>query len=183
MAHTKEHKTGLLGSTYDPALGGASPPNYAALGIMDPETPSLFNMSTIPKLPRGVRNKNPLNIRKANIAWDGKVRGEDREFETFDSDLMGIRAGAKNSLTHFRRGLNTVNKLLSTHAPPSENPTNSFVEFVSDRMGAAPDDVINLEDQGTLTNYINAVIAFENDNYSYDMEMVRKAIEMALGRQ
>lgn len=31
------------GSTYDPALGGASPPNYQALGIIPQEPTSLFN--------------------------------------------------------------------------------------------------------------------------------------------
>ena len=35
------------GSTYDPALGGASPLNYQALGIIPPEPTSLFNTDFI----------------------------------------------------------------------------------------------------------------------------------------
>ena len=130
---------------------------------------------------RGIRNKNPFNIRKSNIKWDGKVQGNDKEFETFDSDLMGIRAGARNSLTHFRRGNDTVSDLVSEHAPPSENPTQSFVNFVSSKLGVSPNDKIDLEDEDVLFDFVNAVISFENQNYFYDEATVRKAIKMALG--
>ena len=130
---------------------------------------------------RGIRNNNPFNIRKTNIKWDGKIQGKDKEFETFDSDLMGIRAGARNSLTHFRRGLDTVNDLVSEHAPSSENPTQSFVNFVSSKLGVGPNDKINLEDEDVLFDFVNSVIAFENQHYFYDEATVRKAIKMALG--
>jgi hypothetical protein len=37
MPRTKKRKAGLLGSTYDPELGGESPINYEALGIIPSE--------------------------------------------------------------------------------------------------------------------------------------------------
>ena len=43
MPRTKKRKAGLLGSTYDPELGGASPINYKALGIMPPEQEGLLS--------------------------------------------------------------------------------------------------------------------------------------------
>ena len=43
-------------------------------------------------LPRGIRNNNPLNIRKGNN-WKGERPNQtDKEFEEFESMQMGLRA-------------------------------------------------------------------------------------------
>ena len=45
--------------------------------------------------PRGIRNNNPLNIRKGNN-WQGEISPQsDKEFEQFESMTMGVRAGMK----------------------------------------------------------------------------------------
>ena len=45
-------------------------------------------------LTRGLRNNNPLNIRKGND-WQGETKGSDPSFETFQSMAYGYRAAIK----------------------------------------------------------------------------------------
>ena len=46
------------------------------------------------RLPRGIRNNNPLYIRRSTSHWMGKVENPtDREFEQFATMVFGVRAG------------------------------------------------------------------------------------------
>mmetsp|Transcript_68864 Transcript_68864/g.125891 ORF Transcript_68864/g.125891 Transcript_68864/m.125891 type:complete len:234 (+) Transcript_68864:1-702(+) len=130
---------------------------------------------------RGVRNNNPGNIRVSSVPWQGKVTGSDSSFETFNSAENGIRALAKNTLTHFSRGKDTVQKLISTHAPDSENPTSSFVNRVSNELNVSPNQKVNMRDANTLKAYVQAVIKQENKNYQYPEKVLNDAINSALG--
>jgi len=154
-------------------MGNAPPPETASFS-KSPSPPSV--------LPRGIRNNNPGNIRLTNIPWEGKVKGGDKSFETFDSPLNGIRALAKNTLTHFNRGENTVQKLIDKHAPSSENPTASFVARVSIDMKVSKDQPLNMQNAATLKDYIRSVIKQENKNYEYSEDVLRAAINSALGK-
>lgn len=82
------------------------------------------------KLPRGIRNNNPGNIRKnpAN-KWQGLAAEQsDVEFCTFETMAHGVRAMARLIIRYFDDyGCNTVEKVISRWAP--EN---------GDRNGAAP---------------------------------------------
>merc|ERR1712060_674569 len=131
---------------------------------------------------RGIQNNNPGNIRIADIPWQGKVKGSDKSFETFDSPLNGIRALAKNTLTQFNRGENTVQKLIERHAPSSENLTDSFVARVSNDMKVSKNQVLNMRDAVTLKEYVKSVIKHENKNYAYTEEVLGAAIASALGK-
>lgn len=52
------------------------------------------NTTGAARLPRGIRNNNPLNIRRSTSHWMGKVENPtDREFEQFAEMFFGIRAG------------------------------------------------------------------------------------------
>ena len=80
---------------------------------------------------RGIKNNNPGNIRVGETAWQGKVplsQNTDRnsktgkmEFEQFISVEYGLRALMKNAYTWIKRGDNTIRKLISRWAPPSDN--------------------------------------------------------------
>jgi hypothetical protein len=53
---------------------------------------------------RGLRNNNPLNIRKTAAKWTGKISdGADKEFEQFISLELGLRAGAINIRTQINQ--------------------------------------------------------------------------------
>ena len=80
------------------------------------------------KLPRGIRNKNPGNI-KLGTDWDGLASDQtDPTFCIFDEAVMGIRALMKILLTYrFTHKKTSVDDIISRWAPPSENDTNAYI--------------------------------------------------------
>lgn len=94
--------------------------------------------------PRGIRNNNPLNIRKGNN-WKGeRPVQKDKAFEEFVSMEMGIRAGfiilRKYVTGYFGIGpkYNTIEKIVRRWAPPTENATQKYIDFVAKDMGISP---------------------------------------------
>jgi len=117
---------------------------------------------------RGIRNNNPGNIRKSNIAWLGKIPGNDPDFETFDTPEHGIRALAVNLKTYQEKyGLNTIYDIISRWAPPSENDTAAYMESVARSTGIPVNEVISLSNPVTLTKFVNAIIHHENGMNPY----------------
>lgn len=100
------------------------------------------------KEPRGIRNGNPLNIRKG-AQWQGlRDIQSDPDFCQFKSMQFGLRAGFKlmrNHITGFngtRTKFNTIAKLIGVWAPPSENATNKYIDFVCQYARMQPNDII-----------------------------------------
>lgn len=96
------------------------------------------------KVPRGIRNNNPLNIRKGN-SWQGERHPQtDPAFEEFESIEMGLRAAFKLLRRYItgddgkRKPDDTIQKIISRWAPPVENATNSYIQFVADHLGIHP---------------------------------------------
>ena len=83
------------------------------------------------KLPRGIRNNNPLNIRIGNN-WQGEVsKPTDKQFEQFVSMEYGVRAAfiiIRNYIKRYK--LNTIEKICSRWAPSSENNTSNYIKTV-----------------------------------------------------
>ena len=92
--------------------------------------------------PRGIRNNNPLNIRRSADKWQGlKAQQEDREFFQFSEMKWGWRA-AFRLLCHTYYGrykLKTIRALITRWAPPKENNTEAYIRRVTDRIGLGPD--------------------------------------------
>ena len=82
---------------------------------------------------RGLRNNNPLNIRRvAGTKWKGQAAEQkDKEFVQFESLDWGIRA-AFCILETYRRKYKAVciEDIINRWAPPSENDTKKYVETV-----------------------------------------------------
>lgn len=85
------------------------------------------------KLPRGIRNNNPLNIRKSPSRWKGKLTpSRDPEFEEFDTWEHGIRAAVLIIRTYITKyGINTPEGIIARWAPASENNVQNYVAYVS----------------------------------------------------
>lgn len=86
----------------------------------------------MPKLPRGIRNNNPLNLIISDNHWLGKVtENTDGHFEQFTSMLYGCRAAIINARTIIKRNKNcSVQDLISVWAPANENNTERYIEVV-----------------------------------------------------
>ena len=123
-------------------------------------------------LPRGIRNHNPLNIRRSKDQWKGQVEREqsqvclnsaerdglrpevkglaeaqnDRAFCQFKSLEYGWRA-AFYLLTrtyYHKYRLDTIRGIISRWAPSSENDTSAYIANVSRLTGIDPDEHIGI---------------------------------------
>jgi hypothetical protein len=116
-------------------------------------------------LSRGIRNNNPGNLIYTNIAWQGKIplsKNTDGKFEQFVSMELGIRAMFKDLVNDINKGKNTVRKLITEYAPPSENNTGQYIKDVCASIGVSADDVIKSVNQKFLLMLGKAIIKKEN---------------------
>ena len=98
-------------------------------------------------IPRGIRNNNPLNIRRSKDKWKGlKAQQTDSAFVQFESLEWGWRA-AFYLLTrtyYHKYRLYTIRKIIEKWAPPNENKTDAYINNVSRLTGIAPDEPIGI---------------------------------------
>ena len=97
------------------------------------------------KTPRGLRNNNPLNIRKSRkTTWVGQSeKQEDRDFVQFCSMAYGYRAAFK-VLQNYRvlYDCMTLRQYIHRWAPPIENKTEAYVSSVARTAGVNPDALL-----------------------------------------
>ena len=98
-------------------------------------------------LPRGIRNNNPLNIRRSKDQWQGlRAQQTDASFCQFESLEYGWRA-AFYLLTrtyYHKYRLYTIRMIISKWAPPNENLTATYIQNVSRLTGIPPDEPIGI---------------------------------------
>lgn len=145
-------------------------------------TQSLSNMGR--GLPRGVRNNNPMCIKRSKAnKWLGEVPEEqstDPVFEQYISPEYGIRAGAYLIVKFYRtQKVNTIRKLITKWAPKSDNnDTDSYINFVSRKTSIPPDEPVDFTDFDILKSVVEAIIAFECAGYKYPDHVVSRGLEM-----
>ena len=98
-------------------------------------------------LPRGIRNNNPLNIRRSKDKWKGlRSVQADASFCQFETLEWGWRA-AFYLLTrtyYHKYRLFTIRAIISKWAPPMENKTEAYIANVSRLTGIGPDEPIGI---------------------------------------
>ena len=119
------------------------------------------------KLPRGIRNNNPLNIRKGNN-WKGEVSSStDGEFEQFVSMQWGIRAGfkiLKNYMTGYGgrvKALTNIHDIIHRWAPPSENNCRAYIDSVCRFSGLHEFERLQFGDRNKMLALVDGMIRVE----------------------
>ena len=113
---------------------------------------------------RGLRNCNPGNIRQSKTRYKGERHpSRDSEFKEFESMAYGYRAMFVLLDTYSRRyGLCTIRQMLNRYAPPTENFTEGYIRFVSEKTGIAPDEIINTRAARDMVPMVAAMSQIEN---------------------
>ena len=140
-----------------------------------------FTMQTNPKLPRGYRNNNPLNIRFSMWnAWKGKVLpNSDGAFEQFENMAYGYRAALHLIRKYIRQGYNTVAKIISRWAPESDgNYTQAYIDHVCEFADLNKDRIISPDDRDTLTAMVRAMSIIENGTKDKDGNSLQIAYDL-----
>lgn len=149
---------------------------------------------------RGVRNNNPGNIRHAaGTRWQGSSPSQpDREFVSFISPEMGVRALVRVLLTYEKRhGLRTVRGIIRRWAPPVgdrngsapggqyRQNTASYVDAVCRAMTRAlgrtvsADEVLDMDSVEVMRPLVVAIIAHENAGYRYPDRVIDEGLRLA----
>lgn len=124
---------------------------------------SFLNQSA---LPPGLRNNNPGNLRPG-IDWQGAI-GTAGGFLVFKDIAWGIRAMAIDIGNDIRLdGSNTIRKLITEYAPPSENPTDSYIANMVKYTGFGADQALPIQ-ADTLLRLVRGIINVEvGPSYSH----------------
>ncbi|MDR1370944.1 MAG: structural protein P5 [Dysgonamonadaceae bacterium] len=106
---------------------------------------------------RGLRNNNPLNIRNNPDKFQGEIKpSTDKAFKQFSTPAYGYRAAFVTLGTYLSRGKNTIEKIIGSWAPPSENNTDGYIEKVERWSGISRNKILTV-DSGE--DYVKIVIA------------------------
>lgn len=119
------------------------------------------------KTPRGIRNNNPLNIRKG-CNWKGEVAtSTDPSFEQFVSMQMGIRAGFK-ILRNYMNGyggkakpLTNIHDIIHRWAPPCENNCKAYIDSVCRFSGLHEYERLQFSDRNKMLALVDGMIRVE----------------------
>ena len=135
-------------------------------------------------LPRGIRNNNPLNIRRSKDQWQGlRAVQTDASFCQFETLEYGWRAAFKlltRTYYHTYR-LFTIRGIISKWAPANENNTKAYIANVSRLTGIDPDEPIGIpSDKPSRWMAVGVAMAIqENGTTSIDWFAMLKGWEMA----
>jgi hypothetical protein len=132
-------------------------------------------------IPKGLRNKNPTNIRYNKVnAWDGQTGQDLTGFAKFESAHFGIRAGAK-LLKNYQAlyGLNTIEQIINRWAPIVENDTNAYITHVAKALNTDRDAILSLSNDNVLIELLQVIIKHENGLNPYSYDTISKAVQAA----
>ena len=115
------------------------------------------------KLPRGLRSRNPGNIVKSPTQWRGEIVGVDERFETFDTLHNGLRALVKVLNTYYvKHKIRNIHGIINRYAPPFENHTDKYAEFVAFVTGFKSNEEIAYDQfKATLPWLVRAITRME----------------------
>lgn len=122
---------------------------------------------------RGLRNNNPLNIRRNNTKWQGlSATQTDKSFFQFKTMAYGYRAAFKTLQTYILNKYDTdkdgtaneLEDVIMRWAPPCENNTEVYIATVEKRSGISR--LIN------INKYLNSfkIYPFHNHFQSLSFE-------------
>ena len=112
---------------------------------------------------RGVRNNNPLNIERGQ-PWQGlRPEQTDKRFAQFTSLEYGFRAALVVIRTYLtkRPPVNTPRAIINRWAPPSENNTEKYINFVCERAQLDADTRLRWADKNKLCRLVWAMAQYE----------------------
>lgn len=116
------------------------------------------------KLPRGLRNCNPGNIRITKDKWQGlRPVQEDPAFFQFTEMKWGYRALIRTLQNYRKRhGCKTIGDFIRRWAPSTENNTSGYISRVCKEMQVPDSFVPDVYDEGTMCAFAAAISEVEN---------------------
>ena len=137
-------------------------------------------------LPRGIRNNNPLNIRRGKDQWKGlRTLQQDAQFCQFETLEYGWRAAfCLLTRTYYHQyRLWTIRQIVNRWAPPNENNTRAYIDNVCRLTGIGADEPLGIpSEQPARWMMVGVAMAIqENGTTSIDWFAMLRGWEMRAG--
>lgn len=114
-------------------------------------------------LPRGMRNRNPGNIRRSATKYLGEVApSRDAAFKQFETMAWGYRAMFVLLDSYSRKGYRTIRQMISRYAPPVENHTENYIRCVTEWSGIGADEPLDTQSGEMMIPVVAAMSRVEN---------------------
>lgn len=129
-------------------------------------------------LPRGLRNRNPLNIRIGNVWLGEEPNPTDPDFEQFVAMEYGVRAAfvlLRRYIRHYKR--TTIRTIIKAWAPSNENNVEAYVATVAKHSGIDPDDTLDYGNVEQMVALFQGMCLVENGR-TLDEKIVRKGYDL-----
>ncbi len=128
--------------------------------------------------PRGIRNNNPGNL--VYVGQTGASKEANGRFATFASAQEGLNALAAQLRRYGQRGLNSIQSIVNTYAPASENNTGAYANYLAEKMGIDTNTQFDVNsDPAALAALIRGIVEYENGRNPYSNDMINQAAGMA----
>ena len=144
--------------------------------------------TTIGNSIESIQRFNPTNIRfSADNQWVGSM-GNENGFEVFEANEHGYHATLKILNTYNEKYYDnkmTITDMITRWAPPKENNTKAYINYISKSSEYPDDEIIDMMDEDLLFNILNAMTKMElglsvyNQYDDWENE-IRNGISMAL---
>ena len=134
-------------------------------------------------IPRGIRNKNPGNVRSnPRYAWLGQVGIDDKGFIVNSAPEYGLR----QILVIFHNyqeyhGLQTPDDLINRWAPSTENNVPAYVADMCQRCGVRHNQPIDI--RNIAHEWASGIVHHECGSDPYDVDLYRIAIHIAFNQR
>ena len=115
---------------------------------------NLWSRDNDSKEPTTFNNPGNIEIGQGYAGETGDTYAD--RFAVFDSPQMGVRALGRDIKTKIKRFDGDLQSIIDQYAPPEENDTNNYFEYVKDQVGS---DTITENDLGAI---VRAIIKMEN---------------------
>ena len=119
--------------------------------------------------------KNPMNIRGTiddNTLWVGEEGGDRNEgnYLHFTHPKFSFRAAYKILESYQRRGVVTLNDILHTYAPVSDNNhTQNYIDYVAQKSGIDSGDVVKDNQRYLIFAYMSDFETGEHGRYTPEL--------------
>lgn len=113
---------------------------------------------------RGLRNCNPGNLRISKDKWKGLREAQtDKEFFQFTEMKWGYRALLRTLQNYrFLHFCITIEDFITRWAPPTENDTEAYINFVCGQMGVDRMFAPNVENEQQMCRLAATISYMEN---------------------
>lgn len=134
--------------------------------------------------PRGIRNRNPGNIKfSTGNNWLGQMGKDGAGFVVFDTPEHGLRAMAKLLRTYMMTyGLNTISAISRRWSPDAIGLSGAYAAGVAQYSGIPASRILLPTDGATLAQVMRGMIAQENGaayKDFYPISMINAAVTTA----